>query len=211
MPRVRTGFLVEFGALKDYIGKSRNQEAAKTWVRVKKYIESGAFSLTRYDGDLASLVMAGYDDKYIAEKFGIQMSTVRGHRRSIGNALYNVLGDDFCSLFYQYDDNKEVIAERIKGFDTVGIRSIDLLPSEIVLYPKDSVPLAKYELFDCLSELSFLEKHSLASIRGELRGLDVSKLKYLLAVIDEKTGSFSERSEVIKNMIMGEDSGNVQL
>lgn len=205
MPRVRTGFLIEFGALKDYIGKSRDHQAARAWLKVKKCIENGTFGCTKYDGDLASLVMSGYDDAYIAGKFGIATDTVRGHRRNIGLALEKVLGSDFCSLFYNFEENKDTILERIVGFDTVGIRAVDLLPMEILSVPLDSSPVVGFDLVDCVVELEFLEKHSIASMKEELYKLDQAKLKYLLAVIDEKVGSFSDRAAVIKNMLPKED------
>lgn len=201
MPRVRSGFLMEFVAVKDAIGRSRDTEAGKAYLRAKKYIEKGGFSAVRYDGEFASLVMAGYDDDYIAHKFGIALETVRGHRRRVSKALDSALGDDFCQLFYHFQENKDEISKRIKALEINDITSYDLLPRELLAVTPEKGVSFNFKLDDCTEELLFLEKHCISAIDSERSMLDMNKLAYLLDIIDGKTGSISDRTDLLLKLM----------
>lgn len=201
MPRVKSGFLLEFKAVKDAIERSRDKEAGRAYVKVKRYIERGGFSSVRYDGEFSILVMDGYDDDYIANKFGISVATVRGHRRRIGKALESILGEDFCQLFYHYQDNKEEIRKRTIGLEVNDVSTFDLLPRELIGSQDCRRQKLSFDLSDCRDELDFLEKHCLSIINSERSRLDVNKIAYLLDVIDGYCGSTSVRTEVLLRLM----------
>lgn len=201
MSRVRVGFLIEFSALKDVIARSRDEEAGRAWLKAKKFVESGKYSSCKYAGELAGLVLAGYDDEYIGYKFGIAVETVRGHRRKIGMTMDDIFGKDFCELFYNFKENSQEIHKRLSNLGTVGLVAYDLLPREVVPTSRDGIMHPKFEIAECLSELAFLERHSLATIEKEKKFLDFEKILYLIDVIDGSAGTFSDRAEVLKNIV----------
>ena len=201
MPRVRSGCLMEVVAVRDAIGRSRDAEAGRMYLRAKKFIEKGGYSNVRYDGEFASLIMAGYDDDYIGHKFNIALETVRGHRRRIGKALDSVLGEDFCQLFYHFQENKDEIDRRIRGLEICDVTSYDLLPRELLAVTPEKGVAFSFQLKDCIDELEFLEKHCLASIDFERSTLDMNKLAYLINVVDGVSGSYSDRNEVLAKLM----------
>lgn len=205
MSRVRTGFLIEFSALKDVIGRSRDAEAGKVWLRVKKFIEKGGYSKVRYDGEFASLVMSGYDDSFIGHKFGIALETVRGHRKRVGDALERLLGEDFCQLFYHFKENKDEINNRIKGFELMNIESCDLFPKEVFAYVPDRSETPRFDLKDCIDEIEFLKEYCIPSIDSKKSVLDVNKLDFLMGVIDGDCGTPIIKTELLSYILPKEE------
>lgn len=205
MARVRAGFLIEFAALKDVIGRSRDVEAGKVWKKVKKFIETGGYSKVKYDGEFATLVMAGYDDEYIGHKFGIALETVRGHRKRVGNALEKLLGEDFCQLFYHFQENKEEISKRIKGFELMDVKSFDLFPREVFAYVPDRKAVSQFSLKDCIDEIEFLKEYCIPNIDAKKSILDFNKLDFLMGVIDGDCGTSTDKTELLSHIMPSEE------
>lgn len=204
MARVRSGFLIEFSALKDVIGRSRDAEAGKAWLRTKKFIEKGGYSKVRYDGEFASLVLGGYDDEYLSRKYSIAPETVRGHRKRIGDALVSLLGEDFCQLFYNYKENSAEISKRISGFEVIELKSCDLFPKEVYPFVSSGVGV-EFDLKDCVDEIEYLREYSLRAMESKRDSLDMNKLDYLINVIDGLSGTSMVKVEVMSFILPREE------
>lgn len=205
MPRVKSGFLLEFIAVKEAIGRSRDYDAGRAYLKVEKYIKKGGYSSVRYDGEFASLVMEGFDDAYIANKLGISEATARGHRRRVGKALESILGEDFCQLFYNYKENSEEIKKRTVGLEVNDVTTSDLLPREVIGSTFGRKQNFSFDLKDCEDELVFLEKHCLSTISSERSSLNEDKLAYLLDLIDGYCGKTGERTDVLLRLMSKEE------
>lgn len=200
MGRVKIGFLVEFASLKDVIARSRDEKAGKAWLRAKRFIEAGKYSTTAYHGDFAKCIMAGYDDAYLVDKFGIALETVRGHRRRISKKLEDIFGADFVDMFYAFNDNESEINRRLDALENIGITAVDVFPRELLPYDRNNAGKAmpSFRLEDCTDEMAFLGRYSLGAIEKDRKELDNNKLLFLYDVIDGACGSFAERTEVMR-------------
>ena len=191
---------------KDEITKSRDVEARDVWKEVQRFLESGEYSSYKKAGSLAKLTLAGHRDSYIARELGIEETTVRIHRRNTSKELFDLYGNDFFDLLSNYGDNKKEINLRLSNIRNLGIRASELIPEEIIASVSSSLiePIDDIDIRDCVSELKYLSRYSIASMKAGLRAQDLNKINYILDVINSNTGSPSDRQYALSVLMQKE-------
>lgn len=191
---------------KDAIFKSKNSDAGKIWLEVKKFVETGKYTSYKRADELVKLILGGYTDKYIANSLGIGETTVRIHKRNLSNDLYGLFGIDFFDLLADYDNNRELVGSRMISVRNVDVKSTDLFPEDLLaLVNSTSVTdISELDIDSCRAEVSYLLKHSLTSLKTDFKKVNVDKLNYLLGIINCTKGTPKDRYYLL-SLLLKED------
>lgn len=190
-------FFKEMRNLKKEIQDAKDREVAVVYLNLEKYVLSCKYSRYKYANVLVKMLLDGRNEEDIAKTLGISESTIRYHEStSLSKKLYEIFGKDFFRLMKDYSGNKREIDRRL----FLAIRSdssrYDYCMSDIISEVKTRLveePLEDYDIRDCAKELSFISKYSISNMKRDLANLDLSKLEYLMKVLDGEKGSVDER------------------
>lgn len=192
---------------KDKITNDRDKEAARKYLEVKSFVESGSYSPYKYAEDLAKLSLGGYADSYIARMLNIQENTLRVYRGRVSEQLESILGKDFFDLLANYQSNRREVDRRILCALKYNLTAEDLICSEVVVQSvMNEGSTEVFDLKDCKREISFLLRHSKSTIETELKSLDKKKLAYLIDLLNSKssTTKISDRNDLLMLFIQKE-------
>lgn len=197
----RVSFFSRMRRLKKDIYNRKDVEAAKIFTSIDKYVRSGHYSSYRDIRRFVELALGGYSDKQMAERMGINASTVRWREHELSLTLYGIFGDDFFDLMGNVSANREKLRSLVY-LAWNSTRREDVVPMEVISRMEDridpSLALDKMSLEDCYEEIGFLENFSIPNILRELGKLDVYKLDYLLRVAEGSAGSQEDQYTLLK-------------
>lgn len=202
-------FLDTMKRCKDEIYNRRNRQSADAFVKVQAFVESGVYSSCKRAGEIARLTLRGYDPLMLAEHFDRSYETMRTEKRSISVRLWEIFPHDFFDKLLDYKENKQYIEECLYSIATYDVSASNLLLLDVardIEYAEGSSACGQYSIEDLKDEIEFLARYSRPFYENDKRGVDSSKLKYLVAVLNSSTGDFSIRAKILKELI-----GDVEL
>lgn len=196
----KKNFLKNMILSKKVISESKDKDAGLYWLNVKEVLVKGNCSSYKKSGSLCELTIQGYSDEYISNLFNISESTLRVNKRILSNDLYKLFGNDFFDLLQDYKSNEKELLKRLHIVRNLDICPESLFPSELLVKVKSRkyTPISSVDIKECKNEISFLLKHSIQQIDNDLNELDISKVNYLLEVLSNSKGSFSDRYNFLK-------------
>ena len=190
-------FFKEMRCLKKEIQDAKDREVALVYLNLERYVLSCKYSKYKYANVLVKMLLEGRNEDDIANVLGISESTIRYHEStSLSKKLYEIFGKDFFRLMKDYKENKKEIDRRL----FLAIRSdtsrYDYCMTDVISEVKnrlDDVSFEDYNIRDCAEELAFISKYSLSNMKRDLASLNISKIEYLMKVLDGEKGSVDER------------------
>lgn len=197
---LRGGFLLRtiFTGLrktKSYL-QSLGDEADKQQLILIKSLESFVYSgcYSNYNKKDIFLKFESLDDDVIAVKLGMTIEAVRKVRSRLSTEAYRVVGGDIFDLIIQCTE--EGLKEATVRLQIAGhaFNTYNLFPSELI----ERIRLSKledseFEFSDCIPELNLLRWLSLPKMSDVMSNVDADRLNYILRVLDDETGTISER------------------
>lgn len=146
--------------------------------------------------------------KYGKAKCG---ATFRVQRANASALLESMLGSvsDVEAAFLS--DNDKMIAEvmnRLQTFTVQDLKLEEVLPQEtLVSVYKRGIRLEEYPLEDCYKELAFIVNFSQQNVRRSMKDLDLSKLRYLLSVLQSPVIDKGIVNRAKQNLLMALNTG----
>ena len=201
-------FFREMLKCKREIYNRRDRLSADVFSKVQTFVESGSYSACKKADDIAKMLLKGYDDRVIAEHFGLKYDTIRTEKRLISNELWKLFPSDFFEKLLDYSDNKVYIDECIYSVSNSSVSSDDILLVGVlneVKCPDIDYPEGDIRFEDMRDELDFLLRYSKSFFESDLLTIDKGKVNYIIDVLDGKIGNPSLRTKLIKEFI-GESS-----
>lgn len=192
---------------KDSIIKKRDKASAEAYLNLRKFLETEKYSSCKKANEIAKLTLDGYDVHYIASYFGKSYDTIRTEKRRISDELWKMFPKDFFERFEDFSKNQTFINGCLSSLGSFNLTSDKILFLELVNTVRTKSGLSYDGKFDYAlfrEELQFLKLYSKLFIDSDLENVDISKLKYLLDVLDGRSGSIFEKGEILK-IIKGGD------
>lgn len=191
-------FFSELRKLKKDIYEKKDSEAGKVYVSVEKFVLGCSYTNYKEAPKFVQFLIQGYTDSHIAQYFGIKEASVRWREtEDLGKKLYAIFGVDFFELMKDYSANRKKIDRVLYVATNSGNNRNECITTEISNYVMGEMDgkslLEEIDLSECRGELSFLAKHSIPTLHKEMEGLDISKLEYLMRVLDGTAGSIDDR------------------
>ena len=192
--------------IKDYLKQNGNRDARRAYRDLEKYILSGKWSNYRKAEEAATLFLSKSKDERIAQKLGISKGSIEVTKHNLSKSLYQLFGSDFLLMFYDYDNNAVKIAAR---YNLVTNRTITL-PKDI-LYKIDEMytyssssgdDFNVYGIKECTREVQFVMKYCNFAIDADLSKCDISKLKYVLSLLDDKVPFENENKNLLYRRLL---------
>lgn len=182
---------------KDAIYKKRDRASAEAYMRVKKFVEEASYSSCKKASDIAKLTLLGHDAHYLAEYFNKSYDTIRTEKRHISEDLWKLFPLDFFDKLENYQKNKDFIDKCLSSLGNSELTSTDFLFRDFVNFVQsksDSSYVGEFNEIEFKDELHLLKLYSRLFMEEDMQNVDISKLKYLIDVLDGKTGSIYEKA-----------------
>ena len=188
---------------KEKIYSMRNRGAAEAYLKVQAFVVSGVYSRNRKAAEIADLSLKGMDAKVLAEHFGLSYETIRSEKRKISDELWKLFPHDFFDLLIDFKKNQKIVDDVLYSLSVYEIKSGNIIFREVlnsvsVLKPKDY--LGKTDLSEFDAEIHFLRLYSKFFLEKDLEGINLSKVSYLIDVLDSKKGNLLEKAELLREL-----------
>ena len=188
------------------IFESRNRSAAKAYLRVQEFVESGTYSKCRKAKEIVKMTLDGHDARYISEYYGLSYDTIRAEKRGISEELWRIFPADFFDRLLEFNDNSDFIKDCLYSIENKDITSEKIIFREVIkeINSRGSAGYKGiYSKEEFEQELHFLLMYSNLFLESDIERLDSSKLVYLLKLLDGVVGSSTERAELLRNIERG--------
>lgn len=191
-------FFREMSDLKEYAYETRNKEVAKMYKELHTFVLDGSYSSVKSAPKLVKLIDMGLSEQAKAKAMSITGDTVRNKTRTISMELFSLFGRDFFSKLKSGDVVQEEECRRIIFSVMRSCRSssdyvLDEVKIQTGYSPRNFNP--DFTVDDCKRELAFLGEYSRTTMLGKMQDLSISKLNYLMCLLDGK-GDRNEQYEV---------------
>lgn len=170
---------------KDEIYERKDRLAAEAFIKVKSFVENEKYSRCKKANEIAKFSLRGYNVKELAEKFGISVEGAKSEKRKVSEELWRIFPYDFFDKLKEYRENKDFIENFLYSLSLYNLKSDNLLLWDVV----DAVRCCdssnvNYNLSDLVDEVDFVSRYSKVFFEHDISNIDVSKLKYIVDVID---------------------------
>lgn len=198
-----SNFFKTLDAKRDFYLEHSNTEALSILYRLEAYIESGKYTKVKKASQYFAL--RKLKAKESAEMLGVSAETVKRARFTLSNDAWNSVGESFFDSLdkgdYQWCND---CLDRLLGSSHL----TNVLPSGVVsliegLSSGEDVKLleGKQPISTFVEEVNFLATVSEPYIKALVSNLDVSRLRYLLGVLDGSKGTREDYFSLV-NYIM---------
>lgn len=164
---------------------------------VKSFVCEGTF--TNYKKAKTLMRYWGDSNSYVSKMTGLKESSIKATRRDLSVQLYELFGYDFFTVISK--GNIEAVKEGLYRLSLASksVSADKYLYRELI----DSIVYGSeldsdIDFNSCAFEIQFLVKHSKKSIEEEMSMLDKNKLAYLIRMLDNEEGKFSDIHELIR-------------
>lgn len=199
-------FFSEMLKCKREIYARRDRLLADVYSKVQSFVESGKYSACKKAEDIAKMSLKGYDARVISEHFGLKYDTIRTEKRLISNELWGIFPTDFFEKLLDYRNNKTYIDDCLYSLDNFGMTSDKVILLDVVRNINalsDVYSDEEYLTEELQNEFDFLLRYSKEFFENDLSTVNISKLKYILDVLDMKKGDSFIRSKMLKKVQVG--------
>lgn len=192
-------FLSEMIKTKEYIYNKRCRASADAFIKLKDFVISCEYTSCKRARELIELTFKGYKCQEISQMWGISFETVRCIKRNISNSLWEVFPKDLFEKLRDYPNNKVYVDKCLLAKNYWGLTSRDLIIPSVVndISHIDENADEEYSSEDLQDELDFLSRYSKVFFKNDLLYVDVSKVKYILDVLDGSKGSVDIKMDFI--------------
>ena len=166
---------------------------------LQAFINSGTY--TDYKKKDLFLIYEDLPDDALALRLGLSTETsVRKLRSRLSDDAYKYVGSDIFDLIESSDVNKNSEAAMRLRIAGNRFQTSKFFPSELIgLIKKANLDdsAVKFELDDCIPELSLLRWLSLSKMSSVMSNVDMTRLNYILNVLDSTDGTLSQRLKFV--------------
>lgn len=192
------------------IYEKRDRAAADVYSSVEKFLKEGRYSSYRKANELCTMKLSKYSEEAMAAQLGVSVSTVRTHASNVSMELYQLFGTNFFDMLSNYAEhrlNVDTVLYRIKHQNTMAVTYV--LPEVISAVKDHQVKGGDYGIEDCSQELDFLRRYSRQFLEEALKEVDISKLSFLIDVLDGRRADPATWMSVVSRVI-GEESDGIK-
>lgn len=174
---------------KDVIFEKKDRPAADVFLKVRSFVEGGAYSSCKRAKSLAEMRLKGCDAHVISEHFGVAYDTIRTELKKMSKELWGIFPEDFFDRLSNYHENRAYVDEVVSALRFYGKTAEGLLLMDVVRDIRTSTPIGEdveYSIEECQEELEFLTRYSKGFYAKDMERMDKGKLKYLIDTLDGK-------------------------
>lgn len=189
--------------LEEYVKGDSSLDRRALFERVKNFVYAGEYSTYK---DIKRFLKFEYlPESQLAGKLGVKDSSVRQIRKRVSSEAFAIIGEEFLNTIEFGTDKELKMALREFTFIEKQYRTSDLFFSEFVRLVEDSqYDAGTFSMGDCKYELTLLHWLSLDKIKDLLANVDVTRLDYVLKVLDGKAGTNKDRVNALR-VILSDD------
>lgn len=189
--------------LEDFVRGDSNGDRKALFERVKNFVYAGEYSSYK---DIKTFLKYEYlPVEQLALKLNVKESSVRQIRKRLTVEVFSVMGEDFLRVIEFGTDRELKVALREFSFVEKSYQVRDLFFSEFVRLVTDSqYDSGVFAIGDCKYELTLLHWLSIDKIKNLLANVDVTRLGYVLQVLDGRAGTQKDRVNALK-VILSDD------
>ena len=171
--------------------------------RVKAFIMSGCY--TSYKKADKFIRYNAMSDQELAKKLGTTVANVRQVRSRLSHEAYAMLGEDIFDTL-EFGDLKSVKAA-VRDFSVIE-KCMDtddiILPDIMRLLKEYQTDNETFDIGDCKYELTLIHWLTTKKIKSLMGNVDLSRLGYLLRVLNGEEGTSTDRAKIIR-VILADD------
>lgn len=164
--------------------------------QIEDLIRDGKFGCPKNLKKFADNMYMHDDD--IASLLGISQSGVRQFKRRLSNSVIKELGENVVEDILYGEKDVLRMVERKLIVASADISSRDIVCNTIIDSVKDgNSKNLSYNLEDCSAELRYISKFSNRAMKSALYDLDISKVSYIISILDGDVGTLEDKVRVI--------------
>ena len=171
--------------------------------RVKAFIMSGCY--TSYKKADKFIRYNAMSDQELEKKLGTTVANVRQVRSRLSHEAYAMLGEDIFDTL-EFGDLKSVKAA-VRDFSVIE-KCMDtddiILPDIMRLLKEYQTDNETFDIGDCKYELTLIHWLTTKKIKSLMGNVDLSRLGYLLRVLNGEEGTSTDRAKIIR-VILADD------
>lgn len=180
-----------------------NTYKMKLFNELNEFLYSGDF--TSYKNKAQFLKVATMSDSVIAKTMKQSEGAIRKTRMRLTEEFYKCVDMHYLEIIEFGTDVEAKTALREFQFIKMGVKAKDLFLDDLLTLINDAqYEDDVFEVGDCKYELTLLNWLTTEKIKSLMTNVDITRLGYLLKVIDGKAGTAKDRANVLR-VILSED------
>ena len=188
----------------DSIVKDMNEPVrTDLFERVKAFVMSGCY--TSYKKADKFIKYSSLSDSDLASKLNTTVANVRQVRSRISHEAYAMIGEDILNTL-EFGDLRSVksaardfcVIEKCMDTDDI------ILPDIMRLLKEYQTDNETFDISDCKYELTLIHWLTTKKIKSLMSNVDLSRLGYLLRVLNGEEGTSTDRAKIIR-VILADD------
>lgn len=193
----------QLNRLEEFVFGDSSLERKKLFAKVKEFVLSGSYSSYK---DIKTLMKFRHlPPEQLAGKLNIKVESLRQVKKRVTAEAIAVMGEDVLNVI-EFGTEKE-LKVALKEFSYVekGLKSSDLFFADFLrLVQESQYDSGEFSIGDCKYELTLLHWLSEDKIKNLLANVDVTRLGYILKVLDGKAGTQKDKVNALR-VILSDD------